>query len=316
MLVPILLIVAGLVSLVVGANWLVEGASELAKKFNVPDLTIGLTVVAFGTSAPELVVNAVASSNAYSDLVLGNVIGSNNFNLFIILGIAGIIYPIFVKASTVKWEIPLSLAVAALLFGLMNGALPWGGAGLSRMEGIVLLIGFGLFMAYVFRQLKSDPAGEIQQPRLSTGKMALFIIGGLAGLVIGGQLVVTNSVHIAQQLGTSEKVIGLTILAAGTSLPELMTSVVAAVKKNSDIAIGNVVGSNIFNLLMILGISSIIQPIDYNPNFNVDFAVLGGGTLFLIVAMFTGQRRRLDRWEAALLFTFYLLYTIYLIWTG
>ena len=313
MIIPVLLVILGFISLILGANWLVDGASALAKKYRVPDLVIGLTIVAFGTSAPELVVNSIASVKGYSDIVLGNIVGSNNFNLFIILGLSGLILPIKVQTSTAWKEIPISLFVSLLLLLLLNDFRFSGHSTSGRIDGLIMLVLFGLFLFYVFRQMKNDP----QTITTTIQKSVLHIWGliavGLAGLIIGGQLVVVNSVTIASTLGVSEKIIGLTIVAAGTSLPELVTSIVAAMKRNSDIAIGNVIGSNIFNILLILSISSIINPIDYNPKFNLDLYILIGGTLFLLTSMLTGQKKKLDRWEAGILFGFYLIYTTYLV---
>lgn len=313
MLIASLLIILGFAGLIFGANWLVEGASALAKKNKVSDLVIGLTIVAFGTSAPELVINSVASFDGLPDIVFGNIIGSNNFNLFVILGIAGLIYPITVQTSTAWKEIPISLVSAVLVLLLANNFFSQQQSEISRIDGIVLLIGFSLFIYYVFTQLKHEKVEEIAYKAQPNYKIWGLIILGMAGLIIGGKLVVDNSIAIATDLGISQKIIGLTIIAAGTSLPELVTSIVAAIKKNSDIAIGNVIGSNIFNLLLILSISSFVKPIAYNPNFNQQLFTLIGGTIFLIIAMFTGKRKKLDRWEALLLLSFYVIYTIYLV---
>ncbi len=313
MIIPILLVVAGFVSLIFGANWLVDGASALAKKYKVSDLVIGLTIVAFGTSAPELVVNSIASVKGYSDIVLGNIVGSNNFNLFIILGLSGLILPIKVQSSTAWKEIPISLFVSVLLLFLLNDFVFTGTSYSSRLDGLMMLVLFFLFLYYVFNQMKNDSQTVTTENQKSAVKIWGLITIGLGGLILGGQLVVVNSVEIANALGVSEKIIGLTIVAAGTSLPELVTSIVAATKKNSDIAIGNVIGSNIFNILLILSISSIIRPIEYNPKFNLDLLILIGGTVFLFTSMLTGQRKRLDRWEAGILFGFYIIYTGYLV---
>lgn len=313
MLISSILIIIGFISLIFGANWLVDGASSLAKKNNISDLVIGLTIVAFGTSAPELVVNSVASFNGFSDIIFGNIIGSNNFNLFIILGIAGLIYPITVQSSTAWREIPISLIATLLLFVLANNFFIYQNPEISRVDGIILLIAFICFIYYVFHQLKQEKIEVKSEDHKSNYKIWGLIIFGITALIIGGKLVVDNSIDIATNLGVSQKIIGLTIIAAGTSLPELVTSVVAALKKNSDIAIGNVIGSNIFNILLILSISSFIKPIEYHINFNQDVLILMGGTVFLILAMFTGKRKKLDRWEAFILLSFYLIYTIYLV---
>ncbi len=313
MIIASLLIVAGFTSLIFGANWLVDGASSLAKKNNISDLVIGLTIVAFGTSAPELVVNSLASLEGHSDIVIGNIIGSNNFNLFLILGIAGLIYPITVQSSTAWKEIPISLLITLLLFVLANNFFLDQDLAISRFDGVILLICFLAFTYYVFTQLKQEKLESNSLENKSNVKIWGSIIFGLAGLIIGGKLVVDNSIEIATTLGVSQKIIGLTIIAAGTSLPELVTSVVAAFKKNSDIAIGNVIGSNIFNILLILSISSFINPVKYNSNFDQDIFLLIGGTVFLITAMFIGRRKKLDRWQAFLLLSFYLIYTTYLV---
>lgn len=318
MLLPSVLLVAGLTILIFGANYMVEGASALAKKFNISNLAIGLTVVAFGTSAPELVVNTFAAVQGHHDIVFGNVLGSNNFNLFIILGITGLITPLAVQSSTAWKEIPISFLAIVVLFLLANDTLLFEStvSQLSMINGFILLLFFAFFLFYVYKQLKSDPSEAeeiVTVPALTGGKMAVFIIGGLAGLVLGGHLVVNNATAIAESLGISQKIIGLTVVAAGTSLPELATSVVAALKKNADIAVGNIIGSNIFNIFLILGASSVLAPINFSEGFNTDLYILAGGTIFLFLAMFLGGRKKLDRWEAAILLIFYLAYTTYLV---
>jgi len=314
MFIQIILIIVGLALLVKGADWLVSGASSLAKKYKVSDLAIGLTIVAFGTSAPELVVNSFASFQGYPDLIFGNVIGSNNFNLFIILGITGLIAPLVVRSSTIWREIPISFLAIIILFFFTNAFFYILTPILTRLEGLALLILFLLFLFYVFKQLKADPAElEIDQKIVSMPKISGLIALGLAGLIIGGRLVVINAVDLATTLGMSEKIIGLTIVAAGTSLPEFATSVVAILKKNNDIAVGNIIGSNIFNIFLILGVSSIIKPIQYSVAFNTDLYLLAAGTIFLYLAMFTGKKKVLDRWESALLLITYIAYLTYLI---
>lgn len=310
-----ILIAVGFVLLIKGADWLVTGASALAKKYNVSDLVIGLTIVAFGTSTPELVVNSVASFQQHSDIVYGNILGSNIVNLFLILGVAGLIYPIAVHTNTVWKEIPVSVLAVVVLYFLSNGILLDGSNLLTRFDGLILLAFFGVFLYYIYVQIKADrnDPESLSIKKLTGWKISLLIIGGLAGLVIGGKIVVDNAIKIAIGMGVSEKIIGLTIIAVGTSLPELMTSVVAAMKKNSDIAIGNVIGSNIFNILFILSVSSLISPVQFNPAFNLEFYILAAGTLALFIAMFTGGRKKLDRWEAAILLIIYLAYTGWLI---
>lgn len=314
MLLSILLITAGFLLLIKGAGWLVNGASVLAKKNNISDLAIGLTVVAFGTSAPELVVNIIASFENHSDIVFGNVIGSNNFNLFMILGIVGLIFPIKVQSTTVWKEIPISFVAVLVLFILTNDFLFQESNILSRADGFILFMLFLLFLVYVYKQLKNDvPKAVTPKENISNIKIWGFIVIGLAGLIVGGKLVVNSAVEIAIDFGVNEKIIGLTIVAVGTSLPELFTSVVAAFKKNSDIAIGNIIGSNIFNVFFILSVSAFVNPIEYTIDFNNDIYLLGAGTLFLFVTMFTGKKKKLDRWEAGILLVIYTIYTINLI---
>jgi cation:H+ antiporter len=314
MTLQILLLLAGLALLIAGAEWLVSGASSLARKFKVADLTIGLTVVAFGTSAPELVVNLFASATDHQDIFFGNILGSNNFNLFIILGIAGVILPLKVQISTVWKEIPMSLAALVIFYIMVHIPSPNGGLMLGRIDGLILLGLFGLFQYYIYRQIKAYKPEETEhKPTGPLFRMIAFIVLGLAGLVLGGKLVLDNAVQIAKAMGVSEKVISLTIIAAGTSLPELATSVVAAIRKNADIAVGNIVGSNIFNLLLIGGTVSVVSPVKYNSIFDTDFYILAGGTILLFINLVSWRKHRLDRWEAAFLLLFYVAYTVYLI---
>ncbi len=310
----ILYIVLGFAALILGANWLVNGAAILAKRYRVSDLVIGLTIVAFGTSAPELIVNVVAQTNGHDEIVLGNILGSNSFNLFVILGVAGLIYPIKAGSSTVWREIPISFLALVTLYFLANNFFMGSQGVLSRLDGLVFLGLFGAFLYYIFRSMKKEeiPA-DITDQKLSGYYLVAMIVFGLAGLILGGKLVVDNSILVASELGVSEKVIGLTIVAAGTSLPELVTSVVAALKQKSDIAIGNVIGSNIFNIFLILGICSLVAPIDYPTNFNTEIYLLAIGTGLLILSMRTGVQMQLDKWEAAILLMVFVGYTYYLI---
>ncbi|MFD0930993.1 calcium/sodium antiporter [Psychroflexus salinarum] len=317
MVLEILLVVLGFVLLIFGADALVKGSSALAKRLKMSDLAIGLTIVAFGTSAPELVVSSVASLKGQSDLILGNVMGSNLFNLMMILGIVALIKPITVQRSMVWIEIPISLAVVVVLYVISNSFFGNGTGQVSRLDAVILLTLFAGFMYYIYRGLSSeisvDVADNNPAQNYTTTKMTLLMVFGLTGLVYGGHLVVTNASDMALQYGISEKVIGLTIVAAGTSLPELVTSVVAALKKNADIAIGNVIGSNIFNVLLIVPISALIKPIAYNSSFNFEMYLLAGATLFLFIAMFSGKAKRLDRWEALILLVGFVIYTSYMI---
>ena len=314
MILDIFFIVAGFVFLIKGADWLVGGASGLAKKHNVSDLVIGLTIVAFGTSAPELVVNSIASVDKHSDIVYGNIIGSNNFNLFFILGTVALIFPVTVQRSMIRKEIPFSLAITLLLLVLSNAILGQKENILTRFEAFIFLLLFIAFLYYTFTQsAKKENIEAIQTKPMTTAKIWALIVIGLSLLVAGGRMVVTGAENIALDLGISEKIIALTIVAAGTSLPELVTSVVAASKKNSDIAIGNVVGSNIFNILFILSVSGLIHPVTYVTSFNREMLLLMGGTIILILYMFVGKRYKIDRWEGALLLGIFLAYTVFLI---
>jgi len=313
MFLNIILLILGLFILIKGADWLVEGSIALARRFKVPDLAIGLTIVAFGTSAPELVVNAYASFQNYPDIVYGNIIGSNNFNIFVILGIAGLITPLTVKSNTVWKEIPFSLLAVVMLLLLSNDFFTPGKHILTRIDGLLLLFLFAVFLYYVFKQMKTDTTKvDIKKTEFSDKKIYGFIILGLIALIAGGEFVVSNAVKIAEALGISNKIIGLTILAAGTSLPELATSVTAAVKKNNDIAVGNIIGSNIFNIFSIMAASTLINPIVYKGKFDTELYFFTGGTVFLFVAMFTGQKKKLDRWEAAVLLLSYIGYMFYI----
>lgn len=312
----IALLLLGFGVLIKGADFLVDGASSLAKKMNVSNLAIGLTVVAFGTSTPELIVSLLSAINGKPDASFGNVIGSNNFNLLLILGIAGLIYPLIVQRSTIKYEVPLSILAVLVLYVLVNDTLLWGSAEntLSRMDSIILLGFFGLFMFYITRTMKNN--SDLDQSEVKIYKTWIAIamaLAGLAMLIGGGKLVVDNAILIAQHFGMSEKLIGLTILAAGTSLPELVTSCIAAYKKNTDIAIGNVIGSNIFNIFFILGITGTVHPLNYSIAMNFDVYILLGGSVALMIFMFTINTRKLDRWEAFLLLIGYITYTTYLI---
>ena len=314
MLLHFVLLTGGLLLLIKGAGWLVENSSAFARKKQISDLAIGLTIVAFGTSAPELVVNAVAAYQGHEDIVFANVIGSNNFNLLFILGLAGLISPLLVQQTTVWKEIPISLLAAVVLYFLVNDFFVEQEGSLGRWDALVLILFFLAFLFYVYKQLKDVPSTSpgVEKER-SNAKIFGFIILGLAGLILGGRLVVGSAMQIAATLGVSEKIIGITIVAAGTSLPELATSVIAALKKNNDIAVGNIIGSNIFNIFFILGLSALVRPIGYDPIFNNDLYLLFGGTALLFLFMFLGGERSLERWEACILLMIYLVYTTYLV---
>ncbi len=315
MLIPIIYLILGFVLLILGADGLVRGASSLAKRINVPEIAIGLTVVAFGTSTPELIVNIFSSIKGASDIAFGNIIGSNNFNILIILGISAMICPLDVKKSTIWKEIPFALFVAILCLLLVNNK--WFNPNaidlLSRLDGLLMLGFFGLFLLYTLHLSKT---GAITASNVKIYSLLLtigLIVAGFVGLIFGGDLVVKQAIIIAKQFGISEKVIALTIVAAGTSLPELATSAVAAFKKHPDIAIGNIVGSNIFNLLLILGVSALINPPLYKTSFNIDFYLMIFSTALLFAYMFIARKHRLDRWQGVLFILIYVVYVVFLL---
>ena len=316
MLLSLLLLLIGFVLLAKGGDFLVNGSSSIAKHFNVSELVIGLTIVSLGTSAPELLVNIMASLGGSSGIALGNVMGSNICNTLLILGVAGIVAPISVQRSTVWKEIPFAVFISLVLGILLNDSFfnDTGSSMLSRGDGFILLILFALFMYYVFTLAKAEEEEEEDGTAdMGVPKSALFIILGLAGLAGGGKLVVAGAIDIASGLGVSEAMIGLTIVAIGTSLPELFTSVMAAKKGKPDIAIGNVVGSNIFNILFVLGISSAIKDIPYPVYMNLDMGIVIFSIFFVFLFMFMGKRHRIERWEAGLLVATYFAYLGYLI---
>lgn len=307
-------LVFGLVLLVVGASWLVKAASILAKKYGISDLALGLTLVAFGTSAPELFVNTIAALQHHQDIVLGNIIGSNNFNLFFILGLTGLITPLVVQKSTVWKEIPLSLLSALLVLLLGNSIMGMAVPSISRVDGIVLLLFFVVFLYYINKQLKNEPDSiSVEIKAGSNLKIGALFIFGLAGLIVGSKFVTGSAIEIATTYGVSEKTIGLTIVAAGTSLPELATTVIAALKGNNKIAVGNVVGSNIFNILFILASSALINPIAYSEAFNLDVFFLIIGTCFLFMVLVLNKNYTLNRLFSFLLMAVYIAYILYLI---
>ncbi|AMW32138.1 cation:H+ antiporter [Fervidobacterium changbaicum] len=317
MLLNFLLFALGLVLVSIGADKVVEGASAIAKKLRVSDLVIGLTIVAFGTSAPELAVNVVSSIKKNSDIALGNIIGSNIFNILVVAGFSAMLRPIAVKHSTLKKEIPLSLiaALSVLALGNKGRDLP---SLITRGDGVVLLCFFAIFIAYVFEMAKKDREifEEMEMAKLkniSTWLSVIYIIGGLIGLSFGGRIIVSSATQIAKVFGVSDKLIGLTIVAAGTSIPEFATSLVAAIKGKNEIALGNVVGSNIFNIFFILGISAIINPLNYPIVLNADVLLLIAITV--ILTLFS-KDLRLSRIEGALFFAAYIGYTAYLIFRG
>jgi len=310
----LLLLAAGFVLLVGGAEGLVRGACSIARRFGVSDLAIGLTVVAFGTSMPEMVVSLLAALEGKAEIALGNVIGSNQFNILVILAFAGLVAPLPAHPNTMWKEVPQMLGVSLLVILLCRDG--WFGPGpdaITRFDAGLLLVAFVLFLRYVGRTMRDAAATEQGEPSpvYGTALSLLLIVVGLGALVGGGRLVIDAASSIARGLGVSERVIGLTIVAGGTSLPELATSCVAAFRGKADIAIGNVVGSNIFNILLILGVSAAIRPIPCAPEFGPDLWVMLGAALLLWASLFTGMKGRIDRWEAGL---FLLGYAGYLGW--
>ena len=302
-----LYILIGFGVLVIGANFLVEGASGLAKRFNVSDLIIGLTVVAFGTSTPELVVNMVAASNPDStDIALTNILGSNTINTFVILGLAALIFPIKSKRSTRNFDIPLSL-LGPLLILLMAFAFD---NFMSRFDGFILLLIFvGFIYLMIRRSMKNPKSVDVMEVKpVKIWLALLMILGGLGALIGGGELIVPSSVRIAESYGISKSIIGLTIVALGTSLPELATSVVAAFKKNSDIALGNVVGSNIFNVFLVLGSSAVLRPLPAYNGMIFDILMTAFGSLLILLFVFSNKQRLIKKWHGALLVSLYVVY--------
>jgi cation:H+ antiporter len=313
-----ILLVIGFVLLIKGADLLVDGASSIGRKLNVSDLVIGLTVVAFGTSSPELFVNIFASIKGNTDIAIGNILGSNIANIFLILGVSAVIYPLAVGKGTVWKEIPLSL-LAALLLGIMaNDRLIDRSeiSALTRIDGLVFFAFFIIFLYYTFAIAKRIEGidNHVPQKQYSMLKSLFFIIAGLVGLGIGGNWIVNAAVNIASGLGVSQSLIGLTIVAVGTSLPELATSAVAAYKKNAEIAVGNIVGSNIFNIFFVLGISAVIKPLPFNPNNNIDIGAVIIASLLLFLWMLTGKKRSLDRWEGIVFLILYVGYIAFLVY--
>ena len=297
---------------------MVDGSASIAKKLKISSIVIGLTIVAFGTSAPEFIVNIFASVQGNSEIAIGNILGSNIANILLILGISAIIYPITAKKNTVLKEIPLSL-LAAVVLGFMANDMIIDGAsfsGITRIDGFILLSFFIIFLYYTFGITKSDTdIVEEKMEVFSYSKAVGFIILGLAGLVIGGKWIVDGAVKIAVFFNISQSLIGLTIVAIGTSLPELATSAIAAYKKQSDIALGNVVGSNIFNIFWILGVSAIIRPLPFNTSSNGDIAMTIFASIILFIVMFIGKKRVIERWQGVFMVTSYVGYVVFLVLT-
>ena len=313
-----ILFVVGFVLLISGANLLVEGSASIAKKLNISSIVIGLTIVAFGTSAPELIVNIFASVQGNTEIAIGNILGSNIVNILLILGVSSIIYPLATKENTVWKEIPLSLLAAILLGVMVNDMLIDGGtfSGLTKIDGIVFIAFFIIFLYYTFGISKvSGENTDLEIKDMSYMKSSLYIVGGLLGLVFGGKWIVDGAIKIAEGFNVSQSLIGLTVVAIGTSLPELATSAVAAYKKQSDIAIGNVVGSNIFNIFWILGLSAVINPLPFSKDSVIDIIMTIVASLILFLIMFIGKKHTVERWQGVIMILIYIGYVAYLIGT-
>lgn len=314
MFVQIILLLAGLALIVFGADYLVEGASSVARKFGLSEFVIGLTIVGMGTSAPEMVVSFIGAVHGNADIAIGNVVGSNIMNTLLILGITALILPMPVTASNRKKDIPANIAITVLLIllGLEKTIFGFGTDGLSRLDGGILIAVFLIYMILSFRE---SPAEEEKStaPQRKIWLALLMIAGGLAGLIFGGNLFVDAATAIAKALGVSDKFIAITILAGGTSMPELATCVVAAAKKKGQLALGNIIGSNIFNILLILGGSALIHPLSFAGMNYVDLGVLLLSSLVLLTALFVGRRNEIDRLDGGLYVVLWAAYMAYLI---
>lgn len=316
MIINYLILIAGVALVIVGANGLVDGASSIAKRFNISNLVIGLTVVAFGTSTPELAVSVLSTLKGSTDIAIGNVIGSNILNIFLILGIAAVIFPLTVHSSTIWKEIPLSLLAVIMVIVTANEVIfdGSGSAAITRSDGIILLSFFLIFIYYSFGVAKNTQDSiHNEVKKMPVLKSVIYVVLGLTGLYFGGQFIVESAIKIARSFEISEAIIGLTIVAVGTSLPELATSIVAAIKKNSDIAVGNVVGSNIFNVFFILGVSGLIRPLPLGNITIVDLLVALFASLLLFLFCFTFKGRKINRVEGLIFLVIYAVYTYYLI---
>lgn len=313
------LLIIGFVLLIKGAGFLVDGASSIAKKRNISEWVIGLTIVSFGTSLPELIVNIFASIKGSSEIATGNIFGSNICNVLLILGIAATIRKLPLKRSILTTEIPMAMA-ATFMVGFLANANLWiksDNLYLSRFDGALMLVFFFMFMGYIFVISKNEPEEEGGEVKLfKTSKSVLLIFGGIVMLFLGGKWVVDGAVSIAQAIGLSESFIGLTVIAIGTSLPELVTSCVAAYKNKTDLAVGNVIGSNIFNLLWILGLSSAIQPIPFSIISNPDILVMIGSCALIIFAIVVNRKSELNRWNGIIFVLTYIAYIGYLVLRG
>ena len=319
MIIQILLLIGGLALILFGANWLVDGSTSIARKTGLSEFVIGLTIVGIGTSAPEMVVSFISAFQGKSDMAIGNVIGSNIFNVFMILGITALIAPLTITKSNAKRDIPLNIGVTALLIllGLKNTIFGIGSDVISRWEGALLL---GIFIVYLWRSFANGAATEEESDEesrsYSTGMSILMILGGLGALVGGGRLFVNSATAIAEQLHMSEKLIAITIMSAGTSLPELATCIVAARKGKGQMALGNIIGSNISNILLILGGAALIHPMSFAGISMVDTAVVSASAILLVVSVFSFRKGYIDRAEGAFFVLIQISYMIWLIING
>lgn len=310
-MINLILLLIGLGLVVLGADWLVNGASSIARRAGISEFVIGLTIVGFGTSCPELVVSLTGAIEGNSDISVGNVVGSNIFNALFILGLTALVLPVGMTDKNRRIDIPITLVVTTLLVVLgITGSVS--GPVISRWEGVVMLLVFSVYLFYCFKSDSKDEFSETQQATLSFPKAIALTLTGLAGLIFGGDLFVDSATALARQIGVSDKFIAVTILAGGTSLPELATSLTAAIRGKEQLALGNILGSNVFNAMLILGLSSIITPLSFASMTVVDIAALILSSVLLLIWAYTDSRNRIDRWEGAAMLLCYVAYNVFL----
>ena len=314
----ILLLIVGLGLILAGANFLTDGSAALAQRFRVPEFIIGLTVVAVGTSTPELVVSVLSAIGGQSDVAIGNVVGSNIFNVFVILGVCALIRPVPLTSGNIRRDIPFGVLVSLLLLALAQDSLLCKGAAdrIGRLDGAAMLALYILLMWYTIRKTKRPEATaptEGSKAPMAAWLTAVMIVGGLAGLVFGGEMFLRSATSIARSLGVSESVIAITLVAGGTSLPELASSLVSLFKGKAEMALGNVIGSNIANILLILGVSATIHPLSMGGITVWDLLMVLLSSVVVFLAAFTFKRKAIDRWEGALFVAIYAVYIWYLI---
>ena len=317
MIVDIFWLVAGLVLILIGASKLTDGSAAIARRMGISDLVVGLTVVAFGTSAPELVISLMAAIGGNAPMAIGNVVGSNIFNILVIIGVTALVRPIVIEKSVMSMEIPMVILSSLVVLVLGNSAWLDGTSVnmITRTDGIFLLIFFILFMRYTLATAKNGVEGttETGVPVMSVTRSVIYVVAGLGALIFGGDKFVDGASGVARVLGMSDAVIGLTIVSAGTSLPELATSVVAALKGRPGMAVGNVIGSNIFNVVMVLGLSAVVSPLPFAGIGNVDFGVLVGASVMFFVFGWFFRQRTITRPEGGILVLAYAGYLTYLL---